>query len=80
MKEKKSLFSERLRKLRKKEGCSASVASELCGINKNAFSIYESGKSEPVLSNIIAIARHYEVSIDYLAGETDDPCRKTNLS
>ncbi len=76
MEEKKNVFPERLRKLRMKEGNSALVASELCGLNKNAFYLYERGESEPTLSNLIAIARYYDVSIDYLAGETSNPHHK----
>lgn len=44
------------------------VASELCGLNSDAFRKYESGEREPTAHSLIAIADYFEVSIDYLVG------------
>ncbi len=41
------------------------VASEL-GLSRSAISLYEIGKREPSLSELIRIARYYKVSIDDL--------------
>lgn len=68
-----NVFPERMRGLRKKKTASKSTISELFGRNHNSVRRYENGESEPRLTSLINIAEFYEVSIDYLAGLTDDP-------
>ncbi|MBQ8173992.1 MAG: helix-turn-helix transcriptional regulator [Clostridia bacterium] len=48
------------------------VANDL-GLWLNTYRNYETGKREIPLDIAIAIAKYYHVSVDYLAGLTDDP-------
>lgn len=42
-------------------------------INQNTISRYETGVREPGITELIAIADYFHVSIDYLVGRTDNP-------
>lgn len=72
-------FSQRIRALRLEKGLTMEEASaaiqQLTGvkISKGQLSKWESGKELCSLSNSVAIAIFYGVSIDYLIGLTDDP-------
>lgn len=72
-----SAFRERLRNLRERQRRKQYVVSELCGLNRSAIRRYERGEREPGLKELISIADYFEVSIDYLAGLTDNPKRNT---
>lgn len=61
-------FPERLRKLREhmRPVKSMSVTSELMGLERSKLRRYERGELEPRRPELIAIARYYGVSLDYL--------------
>ncbi len=61
----RTLFGQRLRKLRKQHGETQSDLGELLLVKKSQISELEQG-------NVI-ICTHYHVSADYLLGLTDDP-------
>ena len=48
------------------------MAKEL-GLVFRSYRRYECGESEPTLSTLIPLADYFHVSLDYLAGRTDDP-------
>lgn len=48
------------------------MAKEL-GIVFRSYRRYECGDSEPTLSTFLQIAEYFRVSLDYLAGRSDDP-------
>ena len=70
-------FSERLRYLVMKEQRHRKKAAiaELCGLDRKTIKRYEQGEREPGLTELISLADHFEVSIDYIAGLTDNPFR-----
>lgn len=43
----------------------------MLSVNKSTISLYESGMRQPSLDMVIAFARFYRVSTDYLLGITD---------
>lgn len=49
---------------------------QLLGMHKTTYTNYEQGKREPPFSLIIRLADLYGVSIDYIAGRTNDPKMK----
>lgn len=64
----KDNFGERLRALRLEKGIGqVQLANEL-DVGKSIVSLWELGKCEPTLSKLVAIAKYFDVSIDYLAG------------
>lgn len=67
------MLGERMRKLRKERKIPEKELSELMGVKIRAYQFYESGKNEPTISGLIALADFYDVTIDYLVGRTDNP-------
>lgn len=61
----------RLRELREEHHLSQKVVSMRIGCSKSIISSYETGDRQPSLGNLIALARLYHVSTDYLLGKTD---------
>ena len=47
----------------------------MLGMSQTGYSKYETGENDIPTSILIALARFYDTSIDYLLGETDDPTR-----
>ena len=70
-------FPARLRKLREERRQSRAVLSELCGLSRGMIRQYERGEKTPTLKTLKVLANYFEVSIDYLAGETN--IRKRSL-
>ena len=64
----KNVFGEKLRGLREEKGVGQIALATAIGVSKGIISLWENGLREPTLSNLILIARYFEVSIDYLAG------------
>lgn len=64
-------FGERLRELRKDAGIGQIALAEKPGVGKSVISLWELNKCEPTLSNLVAIARFFDVSLDWLAGLED---------
>jgi transcriptional regulator with XRE-family HTH domain len=62
------MLAERLKELRSARGDKQADAAKVAGITAPAYSAYESGKSVPPLNTIIAFAKHYGVTVDYLCG------------
>lgn len=66
-------FSDRLRYLRMSRGFSRKEVYEAIGSSKPSYYRYENGDSEPSTQKLIALAKYFNVSIDYLVGRTDNP-------
>ena len=67
------MLGERMKRLRKERKIPEKELSELMGVKIRAYQFYESGKNEPTISGLIALADFYDVTIDYLVGRTDNP-------
>ncbi len=61
-------FGERLRYLRLEKNLGQIQLAKQLEVGKSIISSWELGICEPTLSKLIAIAKFFEVSIDYLAG------------
>lgn len=64
-------FGEKLKELRGERGVGQIALAAEIGVSKGIISLWENGLREPTLSNLILLARYFEVSIDYLAGLED---------
>ncbi|MDR0855814.1 MAG: helix-turn-helix transcriptional regulator [Clostridiales bacterium] len=68
----KNVFAGRLKELRLESGLGQVVLSEKLGVSKGVISLWENGLREPSMSSIVAIARFFAVSADYLLGLAAD--------
>lgn len=68
-----SAFSQRLTQLRKERGLSQVAFAKEVGVSSRAYQDYEYGKREPQLTTLVRMADFFDVSLDYLAGRTDEP-------
>ena len=64
-------FQEKLRSLRKERGETQAQVATAIGIGERHYQKLESGEHRPSLDTLIALADHFGVSMDYLAGRTD---------
>ena len=65
----------RLKELRKKKRVSQVKMAIDLNMNQNTISRYETGEREPGINELIRIADYFNVSIDYLLEQTDNPKR-----
>ena len=61
-------FGQRLRELRVEKGLTQMALSLELLVGKSIISSWELDQADPTLSNLIKIAKFFDVSIDYLAG------------
>ncbi len=64
-------FKERLKDLRNAKHLSQMELSVKTGISQSAIAKWELGKTEPTASAIIALAKFFGESTDYILGLTD---------
>ena len=67
-----SITSERLQALRKARGYSQQDVANLIGVGRTTYLKYENGDNKPT-RKINELARLFQVSTDYLLGNTDSP-------
>ena len=67
------MIGERLYELRKDADLTQDELAAILNINKHSISSYERDKSEPPDAIKIAMAKYFDVSVDYLLGLTDTP-------
>ena len=59
-------FQQRLYELRKQSGLSQEGLADLLGVTRQAVQKWESGASRPDMDNLAALARYFNVTLDYL--------------
>ena len=64
-------LQERLRSLRKEKRESQVHVAGVIGLTVRQYQRYEAGEQNPNLDNFCALADHFGVSLDYLAGRTE---------
>lgn len=67
------MLLDRLKKLRAKKRLTQEKVAERVGITRPAYSAYESGKRQPDYQILGKLAALFDVSTDYLLGNTDHP-------
>lgn len=65
-------FADRFRRLRFEARKSQAEVAEAIGVTHSNVSAYEHGTKEPKMSVLIAMARFFDVSIDYMCCITDE--------
>ena len=67
-------FQQRLYELRKQSGLSQEGLASLLGVTRQAVQKWESGSSRPDMDNLAALARYFNVTLDYLVtGREPEP-------
>lgn len=69
------MMYQRLRDLREDHDLSQRQLAQIIGMSQTGYSKYETGENDIPTSILIKLSRLYDVSIDYLLGETNDPKR-----
>ena len=74
-------FNERLKQLRLANGLTQKELAKSIEVGRTTISEYESGKIVPKHEGLLKLANYFNVSVDYLAGVSDEPAtRKQNAS
>lgn len=68
-------LSAQFKKVRLEKGLTQKQVAAALGITEQAYQRYEYGKTVPSALVLIALADYFDVSLDYLAGRSDDPAR-----
>lgn len=64
-------FADRLKELRVEKQVGQVELANAINVSKGTISLWENGLREPKLSNLIALATFFNVTIDFLAGLED---------
>ena len=64
-------FSVILNRLREEKGVAQKDLAELLCLTKGTISNYETGKYEPDIASLKLLAKYFDVSVDYLLGNTE---------
>ncbi|MBQ7624133.1 MAG: helix-turn-helix transcriptional regulator [Clostridia bacterium] len=67
----------RIRDLREDRDLTQKKVAEMLGMSQTGYSKYETGENDVPTSVLIKLSNYYNVSIDYLLGQTDKPERNT---
>ena len=65
-------FKERLRQLRKEKKETQAQAAAATGLQVRNYQRFELGENLPGYTSLIALADHFEVTLDYLMCRTDE--------
>ena len=65
------IFGERLKELRVEKGESQAETAKALGISSVCYLHYEKNQREPSFDILILIAKHFNISLDYLFGLED---------
>lgn len=73
-------FYENLRVIRQDRGYTQKQIAEILETTQQYYSDYENGKRDIPIRVYITLANFYNVSIDYLAGQSDEPVSSSGLN
>lgn len=65
-------FYQRLKDLKEDEDLTQKDVAEIIDVSVNHYGKYERGETDIPFSKVIKLAEYYDVSLDYIAGRTND--------
>lgn len=68
-----NILGKRMKSLRERRNLKQNQVAEKLGVSPYQLSRYESGKTKPDPDMIASIANYYEVTTDYLLGQSENP-------
>ncbi len=66
----------RIRDLREDNDLSQTKLAKILGMSQTGYSKYETGENDIPTAILIKLSRYYNVSIDYILGESNNPNKK----
>ncbi len=66
-----NIFAERLKELRQEHKIGQVELAKQIGVSKGVISLWENDLREPGMFNLIALAKYFGVSVDFLVGLDD---------
>ena len=70
------MYFQRLRDLREDTDLTHSELAQILGIDQSVYSTYETGNRDMPIKHIIALAKFYNTSTDYILGVTNNINKK----
>lgn len=67
-----SIVSERIKQLREENGLNKTEFAKRVGVNRTTITRYENGELKPTLEAMININKAFGISLDWIAGLTDE--------
>ena len=64
-------YNERIRLLREENSCTQQQIADLLHIGQRTYCDYESGKTRSPVDSLLIVAKHYDVSVDYISGASN---------
>ena len=64
-------YTQRIRALREDRDFTQAQIAELLNVGQKTYSDYELGKTRSPLDSMLILAKHYNVSMDYICGVSD---------
>lgn len=64
-------YNERIREIREDHGFTQQNIANLLHIGQRTYSDYENGKTRIPVDSLIILAKHYDVSVDYISGASN---------
>ena len=64
-------LQERMRELRKERKETQRQVADAIGVTDRQYQRFETGEQKPGFDSLLALADHFGVSLDYLAGRSD---------
>ena len=61
-------FAENLKELRMEKGLGQAQLARAIGVSNGIVSLWENKKREPTMGSLIALAKYFNVSLDYITG------------
>lgn len=69
----RTIFSRRLTQLRRSNGMTQKQIAQSLSIDRSTYAYYELDKTKPDFETLVRISNIYQVSLDYLLGQSDSP-------
>lgn len=66
------MFGERLKELRKKNRYTQVTLAEKLGVSKGTVAMWETGKRKPDFETLCSLSEFFDVSTDYILGQSDN--------
>lgn len=73
MKKKDGAIGKRLKELRKAAGLTQQNVADILGVDRTAYTLYETGKNTPPVHTCIKLSDMYAVTVGYLLGTEEMP-------